>query len=32
MKKLHGWTIERPNLQHRAAGLQALQQIRPRGN
>ena len=31
-KKLHDWTIERPNLQHRAAGLQALQQIRPRGN
>jgi hypothetical protein len=31
-KKLHGWTIERPNLQHRAARLQALQQMRPSGN
>ncbi|MFM6127534.1 MAG: hypothetical protein ACKPBV_02065, partial [Sphaerospermopsis kisseleviana] len=31
-KKVHGWTIERPYLQHGAAGLQALQQIRPCGD
>ncbi len=31
-KKLHGWTIKRPDLQHRAAGPQALKQVSPRGN